>query len=61
MEGEAAVHDRAGRQSQVGKSTVFTIAVLARELGRRRATLVSAFTVVLAVLAGGVVHRLIPL
>jgi ferrous iron transport protein B len=40
---------------------IATIAVLARELGWRRATLISGFTVVLAVVAGGVAHRLLAL
>jgi ferrous iron transport protein B len=40
---------------------IATIAVLARELGWRRATLISGFTVVLAVVAGGIAHRLIAL
>lgn len=40
---------------------VATIAVLSRELGWVRALLVSAFTVVLALAAGGVAHRLLPL
>jgi ferrous iron transport protein B len=35
---------------------IATIAVLARELGWRRALLISAFTVVLALLAGGAAH-----
>lgn len=39
---------------------VATIAVLARELGWRRAMLVSGFTVVLALAAGGLAHRLLP-
>ena len=36
---------------------VATVAVLARELGWRRALLISGFTVFLALLVGGVVHR----
>lgn len=39
---------------------VATIAVLARELGWRRAILISGFTVVLALGAGGLAHRLLP-
>jgi ferrous iron transport protein B len=35
-----------------------TIAVLAKELGWRRASLISGFTVLLALLAGGLAHRL---
>lgn len=38
---------------------IATVAVLARELGWRRAALVSLFTVALALLAGGLAHRLI--
>ena len=40
---------------------VATIAVLARELGWRRALLISAFTVLLALLAGGIARRLVAL
>ncbi len=40
---------------------VATIAVLARELGWRRALLISGFTVAVALLAGGAVHRIIAL
>ncbi|MBI4271821.1 MAG: ferrous iron transport protein B [Candidatus Rokubacteria bacterium] len=40
---------------------IATVAVLARELGWRRALLISAFTIALALLAGGVAHRLITL
>ena len=40
---------------------IATVAVLARELGWRRALLISAFTIALALLAGGVAHRLIAL
>lgn len=36
-----------------------TIAALARELGWRRAILIMVFTIALAVLAGGIVHRVI--
>lgn len=39
---------------------VATVAVLARELGWRRALAISGFTVALAVLAGGLAHRLLP-
>jgi ferrous iron transport protein B len=39
---------------------IATIAVLARELGWRRALSISAFTVALALLAGGVARRLLP-
>ncbi|HLE43762.1 MAG TPA: ferrous iron transport protein B [Methylomirabilota bacterium] len=38
---------------------VATVAVLAREVGWRRALMISAFTIVLALVTGGVVHRLI--
>ena len=38
---------------------IATVAVLARELGWRRAGLISAFTIVLALLTGGVVRRLV--
>jgi ferrous iron transport protein B len=38
---------------------VATIAVLAREVGGRRALAISAFTVILALLTGGVVRRLV--
>ena len=44
---------------------IATVAVLARELGWRRALLISllisGFTIVLALLAGGIAHRLIAL
>ncbi len=40
---------------------IATIAVLARELGWRRALLISGFTIALALLAGGIAHRLIAL
>jgi len=40
---------------------IATIAVLARELGWRRALLISAFTILLALLTGGIVHRLLSL
>lgn len=40
---------------------IATVAVLARELGWRRALLISGFTIVLALLAGGLAHRLIAL
>jgi ferrous iron transport protein B len=40
---------------------VATIAILARELGWRRALLISGFTVAVALLAGGVAHRIIAL
>jgi ferrous iron transport protein B len=40
---------------------VATVAVLARELGWRRALLVSAFTILLALAAGGIAHRVIAL
>ena len=40
---------------------IATVAVLARELGWRRALLISGFTIALALLAGGVAHRLIAL
>ena len=40
---------------------IATIAVLARELGWRRATLISGFTIALAVAAGALAHRLIAL
>jgi Fe2+ transport system protein B len=36
---------------------VATVAVLAREVGWRRAGLISAFTIVLALATGGVVRR----
>ena len=38
---------------------IATVAVLARELGWRRALAISAFTILLALAAGGTVHRLI--
>lgn len=38
---------------------IATVAVLARELGWRRALLISAFTIVLALAAGGVAHRIL--
>jgi ferrous iron transport protein B len=38
---------------------VATVAVLARELGWRRALLISGFTVAVALLAGGIAHRII--
>ncbi|MBI3989725.1 MAG: ferrous iron transport protein B [candidate division NC10 bacterium] len=38
---------------------IATIAVLAKELGWRRALLISASTILLALLAGGIVHRLL--
>jgi ferrous iron transport protein B len=38
---------------------VATIAALAREMGWKRASLVMAFTIALAVLVGGIVHRII--
>jgi ferrous iron transport protein B len=37
---------------------IATIAVLAREIGWKRGLAVSGFTVALALLAGGVAHRL---
>src|SRR3970282_2295648 len=40
---------------------IATVAVLARELGWRRAGLISAFTIVLALLTGGGVRRLVAL
>jgi ferrous iron transport protein B len=40
---------------------IATIAVLAKELGWRRAGLISAFTVALALLAGGAAHQVIAL
>ncbi len=40
---------------------IATIAVLAKELGWRRALLISAFTILLALLTGGIVHRLLSL
>ena len=40
---------------------IATVAVLAKELGWRRALLISGFTIVLALLAGGIAHRLIAL
>jgi ferrous iron transport protein B len=40
---------------------VATVAVLARELGWRRALLISGFTVAVALLAGGAAHRIIAL
>lgn len=40
---------------------IATVAVLARELGWRRALLISGFTIALALLAGGAAHRLITL
>lgn len=40
---------------------IATIAVLARELGWRRAILISGFTIGLALLAGGIAHRIIAL
>ena len=40
---------------------IATVAVLARELGWRRALLISGFTIALALLAGGLAHRLIAL
>ena len=40
---------------------IATVAVLARELGWRRALLISGFTIALALLAGGIAHRLITL
>lgn len=40
---------------------IATIAVLAHELGWRRAVMISAFTVALALLAGGVAHRALAL
>ncbi len=38
---------------------IATVAVLAKELGWRRALLISAFTILLALAAGGIAHRLI--
>jgi len=38
---------------------IATVAVLAKELGWRRALLISGFTILLALAAGGIVHRLI--
>jgi len=38
---------------------IATIAVLAKELGWRRALLISAFTILLALSTGGIVHRLL--
>ena len=40
---------------------IATVAVLARELGWRRALLISGFTIALALLVGGIAHRLIAL
>ena len=40
---------------------IATVAVLARELGWRRALLISGLTIALALLAGGLAHRLIAL
>jgi ferrous iron transport protein B len=38
---------------------IATVAVLARELGWRRALLISGFTIALALLTGGIAHRLV--
>ncbi len=38
---------------------IATIAILGKELGWRRAFLISAFTIVLALLAGGIAHRIV--
>ncbi|HET7874865.1 MAG TPA: nucleoside recognition domain-containing protein, partial [Methylomirabilota bacterium] len=40
---------------------IATVAVLARELGWRRALLISGFTILLALTAGGIAHRIIGL
>ena len=40
---------------------IATVAVLAKELGWRRALLISAFTILLALGAGGIAHRIVSL
>ncbi len=57
-EGEETV---AWAQSTLYIPCIATVAVLSRELGWRRALLISGFTIALALLAGGIAHRLIAL